>query len=144
MKVLIYAFLTSAVDGGQWSASRPGTFIPREITPRICVNYKVILSSLKCRNSTFILFTPAKVLKHIFATLSHKIRGFICLFIYLYSPFFADLNSENLWRHYKRERIRDDRTFHLKKKLINSPNIVHRRLTLNLLVRISQNNVISI
>jgi hypothetical protein len=29
----LHAFLTSAVDGGEWSASCPGSFIPREITP---------------------------------------------------------------------------------------------------------------
>jgi hypothetical protein len=27
-------FLTSALDGGEWSASRPGRFTPRERTPR--------------------------------------------------------------------------------------------------------------
>jgi hypothetical protein len=27
------AFLTSAVDGGEWSASPPGRFIPRERVP---------------------------------------------------------------------------------------------------------------
>jgi hypothetical protein len=42
MEVQLYAFLTSAVDGGEWSASRPGTFTPREITPGICVSYEVL------------------------------------------------------------------------------------------------------
>jgi hypothetical protein len=28
-----HAFLTSALDGGEWSASRPGRFIPRERAP---------------------------------------------------------------------------------------------------------------
>jgi hypothetical protein len=32
MEAKLYAFLTSAVDGGEWSASCPGSFIPREIT----------------------------------------------------------------------------------------------------------------
>jgi hypothetical protein len=31
--VQLHAFLTSAVDGGEWSASRPGRFIPRERAP---------------------------------------------------------------------------------------------------------------
>jgi hypothetical protein len=31
--VQIYAFLTSAIVGGEWSASRRGRFIPREIPP---------------------------------------------------------------------------------------------------------------
>jgi hypothetical protein len=28
VEVLLHAFLTSALDGGEWSASRPGRFIP--------------------------------------------------------------------------------------------------------------------
>jgi len=31
--VWLHAFLTSALDGGQWSASRPGRFTPRERGP---------------------------------------------------------------------------------------------------------------
>jgi hypothetical protein len=30
MEVLLHAFLTSAVDVGEWSTSRPGRFTPRE------------------------------------------------------------------------------------------------------------------
>jgi hypothetical protein len=33
MEVLIQAFFTSALDGGQWSVSRPGSFKPRERAP---------------------------------------------------------------------------------------------------------------
>jgi len=33
MEVWLRAFLTSAGDGGEWSASRPGRFIPRERDP---------------------------------------------------------------------------------------------------------------
>jgi hypothetical protein len=29
----LQAFLTSALDGGEWSTSRPGRFIPREKAP---------------------------------------------------------------------------------------------------------------
>jgi hypothetical protein len=29
----IHIFLTSALAGGEWSASRPGRFIPREVAP---------------------------------------------------------------------------------------------------------------
>jgi hypothetical protein len=29
----LHAFLTSALDGGEWSASRPGRFIPRGRAP---------------------------------------------------------------------------------------------------------------
>jgi hypothetical protein len=29
-EVYLHAFLTSALDGGEWSSSRPGRFIPRE------------------------------------------------------------------------------------------------------------------
>jgi hypothetical protein len=29
----LYAFLTSALDGGEWSASRPGGFTPGEKAP---------------------------------------------------------------------------------------------------------------
>jgi hypothetical protein len=32
--VYIYIFLTSALVGGEWSASRPGRFTPRERAPR--------------------------------------------------------------------------------------------------------------
>jgi hypothetical protein len=31
--VWIYVFLTSVLAGGEWSASRPGLFTPRERTP---------------------------------------------------------------------------------------------------------------
>jgi hypothetical protein len=34
MEVYLHAFLTSALDGGQWSASRPSRFTPREGAPR--------------------------------------------------------------------------------------------------------------
>jgi len=30
MEVRLHAFLTSALDGGEWSVSRPGHFNPRE------------------------------------------------------------------------------------------------------------------
>jgi hypothetical protein len=33
MEVYLHAFLTSALDGGEWSASRPGRFIPKVRTP---------------------------------------------------------------------------------------------------------------
>jgi hypothetical protein len=33
VEVWLHAFLTSALDGGEWSASRPGRFIPREKAP---------------------------------------------------------------------------------------------------------------
>jgi hypothetical protein len=33
VEVCLHAFLTSALDGGGWSASRPGRFIPRERAP---------------------------------------------------------------------------------------------------------------
>jgi hypothetical protein len=33
MVVQRHAFLTSALDGGQWSASRPGRFTPEEWAP---------------------------------------------------------------------------------------------------------------
>jgi hypothetical protein len=33
VEILLHAFLTSALDGGEWSASRPGHFNPRERTP---------------------------------------------------------------------------------------------------------------
>jgi hypothetical protein len=33
VEVYIHAFLTSALDGGEWSASRPGSFTPRERAP---------------------------------------------------------------------------------------------------------------
>jgi hypothetical protein len=33
--VEIHTFLNSALDGGKWSASRPGRFAPRERTPGI-------------------------------------------------------------------------------------------------------------
>jgi hypothetical protein len=36
MHVNIYAFLTSALVGGEWSATRPGLFAPRERAP--CCN----------------------------------------------------------------------------------------------------------
>jgi hypothetical protein len=36
--VQIHIFLTSALVGGEWSASRPGRFTPGEVTPGIhCV-----------------------------------------------------------------------------------------------------------
>jgi hypothetical protein len=31
--VQLHVFLTSALDGGEWSASRPGRFTPREGAP---------------------------------------------------------------------------------------------------------------
>jgi hypothetical protein len=31
VEVQLHAFLTPALDGGEWSASRPGRFTPREI-----------------------------------------------------------------------------------------------------------------
>jgi hypothetical protein len=33
VEVQLYAFLTSALDGGEWSASCPGRFTPRERAP---------------------------------------------------------------------------------------------------------------
>jgi hypothetical protein len=33
VEVLLYEFLTSALDGGEWSASRPGRLTPRERAP---------------------------------------------------------------------------------------------------------------
>jgi len=33
VEVEIHAFLTSTLDGGEWSASRPGRFTPRERAP---------------------------------------------------------------------------------------------------------------
>jgi hypothetical protein len=33
VEVLLHAFLTEALDGGEWSASRPGRFNPRERAP---------------------------------------------------------------------------------------------------------------
>jgi hypothetical protein len=30
---MLHAFLTSALDGGEWSASQPGRFTPRERVP---------------------------------------------------------------------------------------------------------------
>jgi hypothetical protein len=30
VEVLLHAFFTSALDGGEWSASHPGRFAPRE------------------------------------------------------------------------------------------------------------------
>jgi hypothetical protein len=33
MEVWLHAFSTSALNGGEWSASRPGRFTPRERTP---------------------------------------------------------------------------------------------------------------
>jgi hypothetical protein len=33
VEVYLHAFLTSAQDGGEWSASRPGRFIPRGSAP---------------------------------------------------------------------------------------------------------------
>jgi hypothetical protein len=35
MEVQVHAFLTPALDGGEWSASRPGHFIPLDEVPRI-------------------------------------------------------------------------------------------------------------
>jgi hypothetical protein len=34
VELYLHTFLTSAVDGGEWSASRPGHFIPRGKNPR--------------------------------------------------------------------------------------------------------------
>jgi hypothetical protein len=33
VEVWLHTFLTSALDGGEWSASRPGRFTPRERPP---------------------------------------------------------------------------------------------------------------
>jgi hypothetical protein len=33
VEIQLHAFLTSALDGGEWSASRPGRFTPRERAP---------------------------------------------------------------------------------------------------------------
>jgi hypothetical protein len=33
VEVKLHAFLTSALNGGEWSASRPGRFTPRETAP---------------------------------------------------------------------------------------------------------------
>jgi len=33
VKVQLHAFLNSALDGGEWSASRPGHFTPKERVP---------------------------------------------------------------------------------------------------------------
>jgi hypothetical protein len=33
VEVKLHAFLTSVLDGGEWSASRPSRFTPKEITP---------------------------------------------------------------------------------------------------------------
>jgi hypothetical protein len=35
VEVSLHAFLTSALDGGEWSASRPGRFTPRDRAPGI-------------------------------------------------------------------------------------------------------------
>jgi hypothetical protein len=33
VEVQLHAFLTSALDGGEWSASRPGRFTPQGMNP---------------------------------------------------------------------------------------------------------------
>jgi hypothetical protein len=33
VEVYLHAYLNSALDGGEWSASRPGRFTPRERVP---------------------------------------------------------------------------------------------------------------
>jgi hypothetical protein len=33
VEVQLHVFLTSALDGGEWSASSPGSFTPAEIVP---------------------------------------------------------------------------------------------------------------
>jgi len=33
VEVQLHAFLTSALDGGEWSVSRPGRFTPRKRAP---------------------------------------------------------------------------------------------------------------
>jgi hypothetical protein len=45
-------YLTSALDGGEWSASRPFRFTPRERTPsahciRGCVGSRAVLAAVK-------------------------------------------------------------------------------------------------
>ena len=38
--VLFHAFLTSSLDGREWSASRPGSFIPVEKPELLWMRYK--------------------------------------------------------------------------------------------------------
>jgi hypothetical protein len=47
VEVYIHAFFTSALDGGEWSASRHGRFTPRERDPNIhWIGGRVVLRSL--------------------------------------------------------------------------------------------------
>jgi hypothetical protein len=41
VEVQLHAFLTSALDGGEWSASRPGRFTPVERAPGKKTDYSV-------------------------------------------------------------------------------------------------------
>jgi hypothetical protein len=40
-EVYLHAFLSSALDGGEWSALRPGRFTPREMAPCFPLNRRV-------------------------------------------------------------------------------------------------------
>jgi len=69
MKVYLYTFLTNPLDGGQWSASQNGRFIPWEREPGIrliggCVGPKASLDAVAkgkipcpCRESKPSLYT---------------------------------------------------------------------------------------
>jgi hypothetical protein len=41
VEVQLHSFFTSVLDGGEWSASRPGRFTPRERAPGTVGNFKI-------------------------------------------------------------------------------------------------------
>jgi hypothetical protein len=41
VEVQLHLFLTSALDGNEWVASRPGSFTPKETNPRYALNRRI-------------------------------------------------------------------------------------------------------
>jgi hypothetical protein len=58
VEVQLHAFLTSALDGGDWSASRPGRFAPTERAPGThwiggCVGPRAVLDAVQMNKCHF-------------------------------------------------------------------------------------------
>jgi len=65
VEVWLYSFLTSTVNGGEWSASRPGRFVPEKTAPNILgvgdsLGFRVGLDALDKRN----IFCPLLEFNH--------------------------------------------------------------------------------
>jgi hypothetical protein len=91
MEVYLHAFLTSALHGGEWSASRPGHFTPRETARGThwiggCVDLRAVLDTVvkrkilsPCRLNRTLELRSSRPIYHLFPV-SEKVWRCILVF----------------------------------------------------------------